>query len=292
MDLGFVGKVVVVTGASKGIGYACAEAFAREGARVALVSRSDANLDAALARIPAGAHAPRKYMADLRARGGRRPHDRQRRTRHGSDRRARQLGRRGPPLRAGRPRRRRVARGDGCEVFQLHPSDRRGAAAHGRSRARKHRQHHRLGRQGREPRAPAGRRRQLRAHAGDRRPRRRVRTEGRPDQRHQSRGNAHRTRAGRSRRGGEDDGPRRGRAAASNAGEDSARSPRHAGGSRAGCAVPRVRRTRAMSPAPSFPWTAERTRSSERGQPAPRVVQRRAPISKATTATFPEEPPC
>jgi NAD(P)-dependent dehydrogenase (short-subunit alcohol dehydrogenase family) len=65
MDLGFVGKVVVVTGASKGIGYACAEAFAREGARVALVSRSDANLDAALARIPAGAHAPRKYMADL-----------------------------------------------------------------------------------------------------------------------------------------------------------------------------------------------------------------------------------
>ena len=65
MDLGFVGKVVVVTGASKGIGYACAEAFAREGARVALVSRSDANLDAALARIPAGAHPPRKYTADL-----------------------------------------------------------------------------------------------------------------------------------------------------------------------------------------------------------------------------------
>ena len=46
---------------------------------------------------------------------------------------------------------------------------------------------------------------------GDRRPRRRVRAEGRPDQRHQSRGDAHRSRAGRSRRRGEDDGPRRGR---------------------------------------------------------------------------------
>jgi len=65
MDLGFVGKVVVVTGASKGIGLACAEAFVREGAKVALVSRSDANLDAALARIEAAAHLPHKYIADL-----------------------------------------------------------------------------------------------------------------------------------------------------------------------------------------------------------------------------------
>jgi NAD(P)-dependent dehydrogenase (short-subunit alcohol dehydrogenase family) len=125
MDLGFVGKVVVVTGASKGIGYACAEAFAREGARVALVSRSDANLDAALARIPAGAHAPCKYMADLvRAEDAARMIDGVERT--GSDRRARQLGWCGTPLRAGRPRRRRVACRDGCEVFQLHPPGSRG----------------------------------------------------------------------------------------------------------------------------------------------------------------------
>jgi NAD(P)-dependent dehydrogenase (short-subunit alcohol dehydrogenase family) len=55
MDLDLSGKVVVVTGASKGIGYACAEAFLREGAKVALVSRSQANLDAALARLPTGA---------------------------------------------------------------------------------------------------------------------------------------------------------------------------------------------------------------------------------------------
>ena len=65
MDLGLAGRVVVVTGASKGIGYACAEAFVREGARVALVSRSQQNLDAALARLPRGAHAPIAIVADL-----------------------------------------------------------------------------------------------------------------------------------------------------------------------------------------------------------------------------------
>ena len=65
MDLGLAGKVVVVTGASRGIGYACAEAFAQEGAKVALVSRSRANLDAALSRFPATAHAPIAIDADL-----------------------------------------------------------------------------------------------------------------------------------------------------------------------------------------------------------------------------------
>jgi NAD(P)-dependent dehydrogenase (short-subunit alcohol dehydrogenase family) len=65
MELGLADKVVVVTGASKGIGYACAEAFAREGARVVLVSRSRANLDAALAKFPAMRHAPAAIAADL-----------------------------------------------------------------------------------------------------------------------------------------------------------------------------------------------------------------------------------
>ena len=51
MDLGLSGKNVVVAGASKGIGFACAEAFLREGANVALVSRNRANLDAALERL-------------------------------------------------------------------------------------------------------------------------------------------------------------------------------------------------------------------------------------------------
>ncbi|HEX9302491.1 MAG TPA: SDR family oxidoreductase [Casimicrobiaceae bacterium] len=65
MDLGLTDKIVVVTGASKGIGYACAVAFAREGARVALVSRSSGNLDAALARFPATGHKPIAIVADL-----------------------------------------------------------------------------------------------------------------------------------------------------------------------------------------------------------------------------------
>jgi NAD(P)-dependent dehydrogenase (short-subunit alcohol dehydrogenase family) len=47
VDLGLKGKNVLITGGSKGIGLACARAFRAEGARVAIVSRSQANLDAA-----------------------------------------------------------------------------------------------------------------------------------------------------------------------------------------------------------------------------------------------------
>jgi len=52
MDLGLTGKVVLITGGSKGIGLACAGAFAAEGARVAICSRDQANLDRALADLP------------------------------------------------------------------------------------------------------------------------------------------------------------------------------------------------------------------------------------------------
>ena len=52
MELGLTGKVVLITGGSKGIGLACASAFAAEGARVAICSRSQANLDLALAGLP------------------------------------------------------------------------------------------------------------------------------------------------------------------------------------------------------------------------------------------------
>ena len=65
MDLGLTDRVVVVTGASKGIGLACAHAFAVEGAKVAMVSRSRANLDAALGAFPHVRHAPDANVADL-----------------------------------------------------------------------------------------------------------------------------------------------------------------------------------------------------------------------------------
>jgi NAD(P)-dependent dehydrogenase (short-subunit alcohol dehydrogenase family) len=47
MDLGLAGRVVVVTGASKGIGLACAAAFLREGATVIGIARSVEHLQAA-----------------------------------------------------------------------------------------------------------------------------------------------------------------------------------------------------------------------------------------------------
>ena len=65
MDLGLVDRVVLVTGASKGIGYACAAAFLSEGARVALVSRNRANLDAALDRAQLSKFSPLAVAADM-----------------------------------------------------------------------------------------------------------------------------------------------------------------------------------------------------------------------------------
>jgi NAD(P)-dependent dehydrogenase (short-subunit alcohol dehydrogenase family) len=52
MNLGLEGKVVLVTGGSKGIGFACAEAFLAEGARVAICSRSQENVERACGLLP------------------------------------------------------------------------------------------------------------------------------------------------------------------------------------------------------------------------------------------------
>jgi 3-oxoacyl-[acyl-carrier protein] reductase len=53
MDLGITGKVALVTGASKGIGFGIARALAAEGARVAVSSRDRERIEQAAARIGA-----------------------------------------------------------------------------------------------------------------------------------------------------------------------------------------------------------------------------------------------
>lgn len=53
MDLQLTGLHVLITGGSKGIGLACAQAFLREGARVSLVSRDVGNLERAATALRA-----------------------------------------------------------------------------------------------------------------------------------------------------------------------------------------------------------------------------------------------
>lgn len=53
MDLGLTGKRILIGGASRGIGLAIATAFLREGARVALVARSAAPLEATAQQLAA-----------------------------------------------------------------------------------------------------------------------------------------------------------------------------------------------------------------------------------------------
>src|SRR5579863_8008920 len=66
MDLGLRGKKALVTGASKGIGRACAEVLAEEGCDIVLVSRTEADLEAVRAKIAAEHNVTvRHYALDL-----------------------------------------------------------------------------------------------------------------------------------------------------------------------------------------------------------------------------------
>lgn len=65
MDLELRGKVVLITGGSAGIGYACAERFLAEGARVGIVGRDAAALEKARARLAQGGGTVRAEAANL-----------------------------------------------------------------------------------------------------------------------------------------------------------------------------------------------------------------------------------
>ena len=59
------GKTAFVTGASQGIGRACALALAKMGARVALAARNEANLEAVASEITAAGGQAKAFVVDV-----------------------------------------------------------------------------------------------------------------------------------------------------------------------------------------------------------------------------------
>ena len=72
MDLGIKGRRALVCAASKGLGYACAEALAREGVQVTITARTEAALAAAADRLRAETGTEVAYAAgDITTEAGR-----------------------------------------------------------------------------------------------------------------------------------------------------------------------------------------------------------------------------
>jgi 3-oxoacyl-[acyl-carrier protein] reductase len=74
MDLGIAGKTALVCGASKGLGFGCAEALVREGVNVVIVARGAEALEAAAKKLRSGGRIGRA----VRQARGRRHHHRSR----------------------------------------------------------------------------------------------------------------------------------------------------------------------------------------------------------------------
>ena len=66
MDLGLKGKVAMVAGASRGLGFAVAEALAREGANVSISSSNQTSIDAAAGRLANAGGNVRTSIVDVR----------------------------------------------------------------------------------------------------------------------------------------------------------------------------------------------------------------------------------
>ncbi|HLH51814.1 MAG TPA: SDR family NAD(P)-dependent oxidoreductase, partial [Roseiarcus sp.] len=64
------GKVALITGAGTGVGRACMKLFAREGAKVVGVSRTQSNLDETLAQVKAAGGDGAVVAADLSRESG------------------------------------------------------------------------------------------------------------------------------------------------------------------------------------------------------------------------------
>jgi 3-oxoacyl-[acyl-carrier protein] reductase len=65
MDLGIAGKTALVCGASKGLGYGCAEALVREGVNVVIVARGAEALEAAAKKLDAAKSAGGAFVKQV-----------------------------------------------------------------------------------------------------------------------------------------------------------------------------------------------------------------------------------
>jgi 3-oxoacyl-[acyl-carrier protein] reductase len=72
MDFGIVGRKALVCGASAGLGFACAEALAKEGVELVIAARTEATLQSAAAKLTALSTAPVHWVAaDVTTEAGR-----------------------------------------------------------------------------------------------------------------------------------------------------------------------------------------------------------------------------